>query len=96
MTRAAALRAASLAVMADPAGWPVYPFLPVVRAHGRDLPAFGLMFDAFGFAGWTGFSATVFLGGLIDLPVTAAGLAAESRETFDTLAEVLDAGWRVE
>ena len=96
MTPADLARAASLAVMADPGCWPVYPFLPVVRDDPNGLTDFEVMFAAFRFAGWTGFSATVFLDGLVDLPDTPAGLLALPRETFDTLAEVLDAGWRVE
>jgi hypothetical protein len=89
-------RAASRAVMGDPARWPVYPFLPVIRVGADGLDDLGAMFDAFGFAGWTGFSATVFLGPVHDLPDAPAGLRALRREVFDTVDEVLDAGWRVE
>ena len=86
----------SLDTMADPATWPAYLFLPVFRDRDPSDPDIGLMFDAFGFAGWAGFSATVFLGSLIKLPTTAEELLAERRETFDTLGELLDAGWRIE
>jgi hypothetical protein len=82
--------------MSDPARWPSHPFLFVVRDGDSENTEFGVMFDAFGLYGWTGFSATVFLSELVPLPATPTELAAVPRATFDTLDELLVAGWRVE
>ena len=51
MTREDDLASVSLDTMADPATWPAYPFLPVIRNRDPNDLDYGLMFDAFGFAG---------------------------------------------
>jgi hypothetical protein len=88
--------AVSLRAMSDPAEWRAHPFLFVVRGGDGAAAELGVMFDAFGLYGWTGFSATVFLSDLTPLPATPDELAGTPRETFDTLEELLAAGWRAE
>jgi hypothetical protein len=55
-----------------------------------------VLHDARGVGNRTGYSATVFLQNVLLLPATEAELLAGPREVYDTLAELLDAGWRVD
>src|SRR5438105_3162798 len=74
MTRSDPSRDGNLAVMADPSQWAWHPFLELIRPSNTGLPQFGFLFDAMGFTGWTGFSATVFLGDIANFPTTPEGL----------------------
>ncbi|MDB5313931.1 MAG: hypothetical protein JWO38_8133 [Gemmataceae bacterium] len=84
-----------LLFLSTPALWPCWPFLPVVRrtAGGEDL---GLLFDAPGAAGLTGYRATVFRTSLFTRPARLDQFLALPQEVFDTAAEVFAAGWRVD
>jgi hypothetical protein len=78
-----------------PALWPAWPFLPVVRrTQGEE--ELGVMYDPCGTSGLTGYSATVFLTNLFELPPTEADFLALPREVFDTAEELVAAGWRVD
>jgi hypothetical protein len=81
--------------VSSPALWPVWPFLPVVRA-GPGGEECGLLYDALHAAGRAGFSATVFLCNLFELPPTAAEFLASPRKVYDTVGELLADGWRVD
>ncbi|QDU19745.1 hypothetical protein [Urbifossiella limnaea] len=78
-----------------PALWPAWPFLPVIR-HGRGAIDLGLMFDARGACGLTGYSATVFLTNVFALPRTLDQFLALPKEVFDDGEEMLAGGWRVD
>ena len=84
-----------LLFVTTPALWPAWPFLPVIRCApgGTDL---GLMIDARGLCGLTGYSATVFRCNLFALPPTVPGFLALPKEVFDTGEELLAVGWRVD
>ena len=82
-------------VVATPAAWPVWPFLPVVR-RCRGEEELGVLFDAFGLLRLTGHSATVFLTNLFTLPPSLPALLALPKEVFDTADELVAAGWRVD
>ena len=82
-------------VMACPAAWPVWPFLPVVRRCRGD-EELGVLFDAVRVAGLTGYSATVWLTNLFTLPPTLAGLLELPREVYDSADELVAAGWRID
>ncbi len=82
-------------ILATPATWPVWPFLPVVRRTGGD-EELGVLFDAFGLCRLTGFSASVFLTNLFTLPPSLLELLALPKEVFDTPEELVAAGWRVD
>src|SRR4051812_26794983 len=75
-----------------PALWPAWPFLPLVR-RSRGRVELGVLFDARGATGLTGYSATVFRANVFALPPTLVELLALSREVFDAAEEVLAAGW---
>lgn len=89
-------RQRSLALIATPRQWPWYPFLPLVRHRSGQNPDLGVLYDAWGIRQIPGYSATVFLQNLLRLPATEAALLAGPREVFDSLNELLDAGWRVD
>ncbi len=82
-------------VVSTPAVWPVWPFLPVVR-RCRGEEELGVLFDAFGMCGLTGFSAAVFFTNLFTLPPSLPQLLALPKEVFDTPDELVAAGWRVD
>ena len=85
-----------LLIASTPCLWPQWPVLPVVRrpaGGGEDL---GVMFDARGACGLTGYSAAVFLGNLFLLPATVQELLAGPREVFDSRDDLVAAGWRVD
>ncbi len=68
---------------------------PVIR-HARGVIDLGLMFDARGACGLTGYSATVFRTNLFALPSTLDQLLALPKEVFDGGEEVVQTGWRVD
>ena len=77
-----------------PALWPAWPFLPLIRRTGA-TEELGLLFDAWGIVGLTGYSATVFQCCLFLLPPTIEALLASPRETYDSTDELLASGWCV-
>ena len=84
-----------LLVVATPALWPAWPFLPVVRrTAGHE--EHGLLFDAMGTASKAGYSATVFACNLFLLPPTFEEFLALPKEVYDQAEELIDAGWRVD
>jgi len=84
-----------LLFVTTPALWPAWPFLPVVR-HACGVIDLGLMFDARGACGLTGYSATVFRTSLFALPPALDQFLALPKEVFDCGEEVIRAGWRVD
>jgi len=88
-------RLRNLLFLSTPKLWPVWPFLPLIRRRPGCADECGLLYDAFGLKGTTGYGATVFLCNLFLLP-TEPELLALPREAHDTAEEVYDAGWRVE
>ena len=81
--------------VASPALWPAWPFLALVR-HRDGQKELGVLFDARGALNLTGFSSTVFLANLYDLPATLVALLDGPKEVFDSSEELLQAGWRVD
>ena len=95
MSCSACARERTVLMLASPALWPVWPFLPVVRrTSGKD--ELGLVFDARHACGLTGFSASVFFCNLFMLPRTVAEFLSLPHETYDTAEELADANWRVD
>lgn len=84
-----------LLFVTTPALWPAWPFLPVVRRTGG-AEELGVLFDARGVCDRTGYSATVFLTNLFELPPTLDQLLALPQEVFDAGEELVRAGWRVD
>ncbi len=85
-----------LLMMADPARWPCWPFLPVVRTTATGtMPECGVLYDAGGASGTFGFSSTVFAANLFLLPNLEADLLAGPRYVYDTREELADDGWVV-
>lgn len=80
-----------LLFVTTPALWPAWPFLPVVR-RTRGPEELGVLFDARGVCGLTGYSATVFLCNLF----TLEQLFAQPKEVFDIGEELIRADWQVD
>ncbi len=76
--------------------WPFWPFLPVVRRRPGQEVELGVVFDALHACGLTGYSATVFLSNLFELPDALEPLLNLPREVFDSAEELIEAGWRVD
>ena len=80
-----------------PALWPAWPFLPVVRRRReREREELGVLFDARGVYGLTGYSATVFLANVFELPRQLDVFLALPREVYDCGEELIASGWRVD
>lgn len=89
--------------MSYPQHWPDWPFLPLVRGDTSDplvLDAYevGVLFDVFHLHGqqWRvpGYSATVFKQNKNWLPELILDVLYLPQEQYDTIEEVLIAGWR--
>ena len=93
-TGVARARDRTVLYLTNPALWPCWPFLPVVRrSNGRE--ELGVVFDSRS-AGLTGLSATVHLTNLFSLPATLNEFLALPHETFDGVEELVQAGWLVD
>jgi len=84
-----------LRIITTPTVWVAWPFLPLIRTTANRVE-FGVMFDAMGAIGRTGFSATVFRTILFDMPPTLDQFLELPREVFDYAEELFQAGWRVD
>jgi hypothetical protein len=94
VTRTRSSRERTVQYLSDPALWPAWPFLPVVR-RTRGVEELGVVFDARA-AGLTGYSSTVWLTNLFLLPPAVEQFLALPHETFDGADELADAGWRID
>ena len=83
-------------MMACPRLWPCWPYLPLVRRRPGRERELGLLFDAWGTVGLTGYAATVFLCNAFTLPHSFAAFLELPREVFDNADEVVAAGWRID
>lgn len=90
------LQQLNLLYMSRPSLWPHWPFLPLIRQKPGGEKECGLLYDAFGLSGRTGFSASVLKCNLFCLPPTEERLLALPREVYDTPEEVFAAGWRTD
>jgi hypothetical protein len=88
--------ARDLLFMSTPKLWPTWPYLAVVRYKADGDMDCGVMYDARGVSGKTGYSATVIISNIFFLPPTEDELLALPKETFDTVEELTAAGWRVD
>lgn len=68
---------------------------PLIRRSGGRTEL-GVLFDATGETGLTGYPATVFAANLFALPPTLAAFLALPRVAYDTAEELLAAGWRLD
>ena len=76
--------------------WPNWPYLPVIRRRPGKEEEYGVMFDAMTALGLPGFSATVFLTNLYEIPRHLDALLDMPKEVFDCPEETEAAGWRVD
>ncbi len=87
-------RARTLQYLSTPGLWPAWPFLPVIR-RSRGYDELGVVFDARA-ARITGYSATVFLTNLFELPSKFVEFLALPKEVFDCVEELAESGWQVD
>ena len=80
-----------------PSLWPQYPYLPVVRRpYGQTDEELGLLYDARGVSGKFGYSSTVFLVNMFEIPSTEAEFLDLPKHVHDTFEELAAAGWTVD
>ena len=84
-----------LLYLGTPALWPQWPLLPVVRRTTGALEC-GVLCDVRTLTGQTGYSATVFLTNIFQLPRTLDAFLRLPKEVFDTADEIAAAGWVVD
>jgi hypothetical protein len=92
----AAPAARSLLFLTSPCLWPAWPYLPVVRRRPGRPDELGVVVDLWRACGLPGYSATVFLANLFELPRAVPDLLVLRKEVYDTAAEVVAAGWAVD
>ena len=76
--------------------WPLWPFLPLVRLPVGAPTELGVLYDARGVSGRTGYACTVFLTNLLFLPANEEALLALPRLVYDSVDELAAAGWCVD
>lgn len=86
----------NLLFLSSAALWPHWPFLPVIRRRPGKEEEYGILFDAFTACDLPGYSATVFLTNLFEIPRPLDQLLELPKEVFDTPDEIEAAGWRVD
>ena|ERR1700732_2248024 len=86
----------NLLFFTTPILWPHWPYLPLVRRNPDAEPELGILYDAVGVSGRTGFAATVFVTNLYQIPANEAELLALPKEVFDMPEEIAAAGWNVD
>jgi hypothetical protein len=89
-------RARNLFFFSSPSFWPLWPFLPVVRQRPDQPAEPGVLYDALAACGLPGYSATVFLTNVGQLPGTLDALLELPRHVYDTPEEIFADGWRVD
>ncbi|MCE9564283.1 MAG: hypothetical protein K8U57_19745 [Planctomycetes bacterium] len=94
MSCVSSVRDRTLLFLGTPPLWSAWPFLPVVRRN-KGHEELGVVFDSKS-AGLTGYSAAVFLTNLFLLPRTLPEFLALPREVFDSIEELMAAGWQVD
>src|SRR5436305_249231 len=82
--------------MINPALWPTWPFLPLIRRTMTDEIEVGLLCDVERLFNLTGFRCTIFLSNIFALPATLEEFMSLPRQVLDTFEEVIEAGWRVD
>jgi hypothetical protein len=89
-------RTRTLRFLAHPQLWPRWPLLPLVRRRPGQEMELGVLFDTLHCLDLPGYSATVFLTNVFELPAKLDAFLALPHETYDTHEEVADAGWTVD
>src|SRR6266567_549596 len=92
---ARATRQRSLALIVEPTRWPLWPLLPLRRVNSAGVEL-GLLYDARGVQNLYGYSTTVFLTNMFEMPDNDAEFLKLPRHVYDSFEELLDAGWRVD
>jgi len=92
---ARATRRRSLALIVEPVRWPLWPLLPLCRVSSAGVEL-GVLYDARGAQDLYGYSATVFKANVLNLPDDDAEFLKLPRHVYDSVEELLDAGWRVD
>ncbi len=76
--------------------WPRRPFLALMRYPVDGPREYGIMYDAVHASGTYGYSATVFLCNMFQLPRTEAKFLALPHYSYDIPEEIAQDGWVVD
>jgi hypothetical protein len=90
------LRRRTLFCLSNHELWDFWPFMPVVRRKPGCEEEMGVVYDALHARSLPGYTCTVFLTNVFQLPETIEELIQLPHETFDTFDELANAGWTVD
>jgi hypothetical protein len=87
-------RFAQALLFSKPEIWPNRPFLTLTRRHPETSEIeYGVLYDARGASGLYGYSCTVFLANIFQLPARESEFLKLPHHTYDTFEEIAEAGW---
>ena len=90
----AEVRERTILFLTTPALWPEWPFLPMIR-RSKEKEELGVILDSRSLE-LMGYSSTVFVTNLFEMPTRLGEFLALPHETIDSVEEIVDAGWRVD
>ncbi len=90
------LRQRSLALILTPPAWLLWPFLTLRREKPGGLLELGVLYDARGVRDLYGFTSTVFLTNVFEMPDTEGAFLKLPRCVYDSVEALLDDHWIVD
>jgi hypothetical protein len=90
------LRARNLLYFTSPLLWTLWPALPLTRRTPGKEEELGVLIDVVSALDLPGYSATVFLTNIFQLPDDLTDVISYPKEVFDTPEEIFAAGWRLD
>jgi hypothetical protein len=90
------LRERNLLFLTTPALWPIWPYLPLTRRRPGQEQELGVLVAVMAAFGRPGYSSTVFISNVVQMPADIDAILQLPKEVFDCPDEIYAAGWRVD